>query len=146
VADINIKEIKLNNNKPKEKRSLSKSDNLSLDDIFKNNPHNIPEELLAEWKKSRKKPITLRVLNAFNKELSLILEYGMAPLDAVNKMLDKQWSTVELKFFANDISFAKNINTTHTQREKPGSSFSVFMKNNTGRVIDEHGNAVNSFC
>jgi hypothetical protein len=93
--------------KNKPKCVKEKLENLSLEEFEKNNPHGLPGDLFLEWKKMRKKPITLRVLNAFNKELSLIAQYGITPIDAVNKMLDRQWSTVELKFFANDIAFNK---------------------------------------
>ncbi len=136
-VDINKKEIKLNNKELKEKRSLSKSDNLSIEDILKNNPHNIPEDLLAEWKKSRKKPITKRVLDAFNRELYLILESGIQPLIAVNKMLDRQWTTVELKFFANDIASNRPNYSVKEKLEDPTSK--LYARYNNNSVTIEHG-------
>ncbi|HLX54135.1 MAG TPA: hypothetical protein VKR58_09345 [Aquella sp.] len=88
--------------KPKE-IARDKSENLSLEEIYRDNPHNIPCDLLAEWKRSRKKPITFRVLTAFNRELQSIADAGIKPIDAVIKMLERQWSTVEFKFFRNDL-------------------------------------------
>ncbi len=142
---INKKEIKLNNNKHKIKSSCEKTSNLSIDEILKDNPHDLPEDLLVEWKKSRKKPITQRVLNAFNKELFLILESGITPLTAINKMLDKQWSTVELRFFANDIAFKSSLSQN---KEKGGDSLSRIVAKYTnlhGGTFDEHGNSINAF-
>lgn len=150
LADINKKEIKINKIRSKHTSSCVKPENLTVEDIVKNNPHEIPAELIAEWKRSRKKPITQRVLNAFNKELSLIAEAGIAPLNAVNKMLDKQWSTVELRFFSNDIAFekSKSFTVTTSQRERPGASLSRVLAKHTqqnGGVYDQYGNSVNPF-
>jgi hypothetical protein len=112
-----IKEIK--DNKNTHKGARVKNDSLTLEEMKEDNPHDIPDELLLEWKKLRTKPITKRVLKSFNKELGLIAEEGIKPIDAVNKMLDKQWSTVELRFFEQDIQFLRNKNkclTTQSTR------------------------------
>jgi hypothetical protein len=104
------KPVTKEDNKNTHKSVSDKSVSLTLEEIKEDNPHDIPDDLLLEWKKLRKKPITRRVLKAFNKELGLIEKEGINPIDAVNKMLDKQWSTVELRFFEQDIQFLKNKN------------------------------------
>lgn len=141
MADINNKEIKINNKRSKHKSSCAKCENLTIEEILKDNPHNIPEELLVEWKRSRKKSITHRVLKAFNKELFLIQESGINPLDAVEKMLEKQWSTVELRFFANDIAYLKRNSTflDIQSKEKTNDMWSRVLQRDLsqqGRVID----------
>lgn len=116
-------------NKPKSKKV--KQDCLTVDEMSQTNPHEIPVELLEEWKKSRKKPITKRVMTSFNKELSLIAADGIKPIDAVNKMLDKQWSTVEYRFFLQDIQY---LQAKSSLRTRPATSKPVYDDNDTSWI------------
>jgi hypothetical protein len=143
LTDINIKEIKVNkitNKTLSTKDSNLKKNNLSIAEMCNQNPHQIPEDLLQEWKRSRKKPITQRVINAFNNELLKIAKAGIDPIIAVNKMLDKQWQTVELGYFEKDIASLKGGNKKNQTEGDALSRVLAKYNKQQGNTFDELGN------
>jgi hypothetical protein len=59
------------------------------------NPHQIPENLLVEWMKIRRKPVTETVWEKLNEELYMC---KCDPIDAFKKMICRGWSTVEAEW------------------------------------------------
>jgi|SRR5690349_5456514 len=90
---------------------------LKLEDLKNQNPHKIPEELLREWFKARNKPVTPRVWESMNKAMMELDGNGINPADAFNKMLDKQWQSMEARYFAADIVY-KNTKTKSPVKNK----------------------------
>lgn len=124
------------------KNSRAKKENLTLEEIYKNNPHGIPEDLLEEWRRLRKKTITQRVIDAFNNQLGEIAKHGITPIKAVTKMLEKQWQTVEVIYFEKEIAALKNGSTSSTSKGNGSDALSrVMAKYNQpqGKTYDEQG-------
>lgn len=107
-TDINIKEIKTNNNKQKivpaahAPTSLVKSKNLlSPTDLWQQNPHDIPLDLIQEWaeiRKMKRKPITKTVWVRLNNELG---KYKGAPIEAFSEMIERGWLSFKCEWMSN---------------------------------------------
>lgn len=76
---------------------------ISVDQMLKNNPHELPKELLEEWKSTRKQPITLRVWNSNNEAMSQLKDKGLSPQRAFEIMLERQWRSVVFSYYRSDL-------------------------------------------
>jgi hypothetical protein len=118
---------------------------INIDEMLKNNPHQIPEDLFEEWqdfRKAKKKPITVRVINGLNKELTKIALGGIEPIEAFEKMLERQWDSLQLSYFEKDIA-ALNVQTKPIPKGNGTESLSRMVAKYSkpqGSVYDEQGN------
>lgn len=103
LNNINNKKKNNYNNNYKKKSELSK--NPTLDDMLKDNPHNIPEEMLEDWmenRKTQKTPITRTAWKSINKTMQTLWETKkVAPLTAFELMVSSGWRSLQVKYFEN---------------------------------------------
>jgi hypothetical protein len=79
--------------------------------VTQDNPHQIPNELIQEWKSIRKKPVTKRTWDKTNKVMSELEGKGIRPIQAFEHMLEKQWQGMEVRYFNQELSTAKPAQT-----------------------------------
>ncbi len=107
LADIKNKklnkEVNITPISPKNISRKKEIPSLSQEQIDSNNPHDIPELLVTEWKSYRDKPITERVWNKTNLVMSQLRESGIQPLKAFEHMLEKLWQGMEYRYFLDEI-------------------------------------------
>jgi len=75
-----------------------KTKSLSVDVLSECNPHNIPEQMLDDWKASRKAPITVTAWNRLNKELEKFKKVGRNPIDEFERMVSHGWQSLSFKW------------------------------------------------
>ena len=110
VADINIKEIKRNNNK------LPSISPLSIFELQISNPCGIPERLITEWVINRKKyPVTRTVWNRVTKVLLQLRERGIDPIEAFERMVASGWQSIEVHYFEQELKGRGNGKGTTSQ-------------------------------
>lgn len=76
-----------------------------LKEITKDNPHNIPMELIDEWKQIRKSKITPTVWKRLNLE---ILKCNCSPREAFEEMISRGWSTIKSEWINKGIKKPEN--------------------------------------
>ena len=113
-ADTNKKNINKEDFKPPispKKVSCKKEiPSLTQEEIDSNNPHEIPDILISEWKSYRDKPLTRRVWDKTNTVMSQLKASGIKPLKSFEHMLEKQWQGMEYRYFLDEIkSKSRNI-------------------------------------
>ena len=126
---------------PTAKNDLS----ISFETLNQNNPHNITETLINEWKEFRKKPITSRVWNKTNNVMTQLSDKGLPALEAFEILLEKQWQGMEVRYFNDEIKYR---NDGGNLKEKSGDLLFMKLANShktQGATIDEYGNCINSF-
>lgn len=74
--------------------------------VTNDNPHGIPEELIDEWRQTRKTKITPTAWKRLNAELS---KCTCAPIEAFEEMISRGWSTVKAEWINRKTNTASNI-------------------------------------
>jgi hypothetical protein len=127
VSVINIKEIKTK----KSLNNISAKKFLSVEDLLKDNPHNIEKQLLEDWivvRKTKRAAITPTAWKELNKKLTIIGETkGTTPVDAFTRMVASGWQSLDPKWFDSnpkiipirkshddDTSWAKQFHSTNS--------------------------------
>jgi hypothetical protein len=62
--------------------------------LLADNPHNVPEQLLADWltqRKAKRAAVTATVWSTVNTELAKCAEAGITPDDAITEALNSGW-------------------------------------------------------
>jgi len=102
----------LQNNNPivplEKKVKKQKPQELTQEQLGKDNPHEIPVALIDEWKAIRKNPLTQRSWNAINKTMGELKVGGINPLEAFERMLERQWQSIDVSYFEKMIVERKN--------------------------------------
>lgn len=121
VADINRKEIKEIKDKTTPAIAVSeKSLLLTLEDMTKDNPHNIDLQMLNEWlltRKKKKAPLTHTAWSRTNKVMVKLVDYGLNPTDCFEKMVANGWQGMEFRYFEKDMDLKKHNETKERQYE-----------------------------
>jgi phage replication O-like protein O len=84
-------------NPPQEPTEPPKPDRkapFGMSQLLADNPHNVPEQLLADWltqRKAKRAAVTATVWSTVNTELSKCAEAGIAPADAITEALNSGW-------------------------------------------------------
>jgi len=106
AVDHNIKNInkEININPPTPlKGGKKEKDTLSLDDLKKSNPHNIPEQSLKDWltnRKSKRAPVTKTAWSRLQSTLAKIeKEVGISPIEAFDEMVANGWQSLKPDYF-----------------------------------------------
>jgi len=85
----------------------------SLEDMLKDNPHNLSPDEITEWENIRcskfKAPINERAWKRNNRVLSELLNKGLRLSEVMDRMLSAEWRGVEVSYFDKEITKA-----THT--------------------------------
>lgn len=106
---IQIKETNKPPISPKGGLSVKKVIPLTVIEMLNDNPACIPQSLIEEWISYRKKPISERVWNKTSKVLMQLLNDGIQPQVAFERMLEKQWEGLEYRYFYEDIKFSHQL-------------------------------------
>lgn len=123
LADINIKEIKEIKDKttPDAKASVDNSCLLTLEDMKKDNPHNIDEQMLNEWlvtRKKKKAPLTPTAWSRTNKVMVKLVDYGLNPSDCFERMVASGWQGMEFRYFEQDINSKSGVKILSIDEKK----------------------------
>ena len=73
--------------------------------ITVDNPHNIPEELIDEWRQIRKAKITPTAWKRLNSEIS---KCTCTPVEAFEEMISRGWSTIKAEWINRKTHLASN--------------------------------------
>lgn len=120
--NINIKEIKRNKitNTRAIAQSVDKSFFLTAEDMIKDNPHCIDEQLINEWiviRKKKKAPLTPTAWSRTNKTLNRLVDKGLNARDCFETMVANGWQGMEYRYFENELQPKKeNKYPTHSER------------------------------
>lgn len=83
----------------------------SLENILKDNPHNLEESVIVEWEEIRvrkhKSPLTERAWKRNNKVLSELAQIGIKMDEAIDRMLSAEWRCLEVSYFEKEIKALK---------------------------------------
>lgn len=86
------------------KTKSSKSTQLQSEDLLKDNPHDIPQEMLEDWvmvRKQKRSPITPTAWKRINNVLQMLKDKAIYPIDAFERMVANGWLSLELSYFEN---------------------------------------------
>lgn len=93
LLTLSSKEI----NPPQEQPKPAKPDRkaaLGMAQLLADNPHNVPEQLLADWltqRKAKRAAVTATVWSTVNTELAKCAEAGITAADAITEALNSGW-------------------------------------------------------
>lgn len=80
-------------------KNLNKN-SFGIKEMLDDNPHEIPEEHIRQWKLNRgKHQVTRLAWNRINKNLTQLVADGISPLDAFDRMVAAGWRSLELEYF-----------------------------------------------
>lgn len=100
------------------KRGLSLFCEFSLDEMLKDNPHNLTAEEITEWEgiriKKHKAPMTARAWKRNNRVIAELVSKGLRVADVLDRMLSAKWQGAEVNYFDKEIAKAN-----HTPIIKP---------------------------
>lgn len=91
------------------------------------NPYNIPEQMLKDWKtirNAKKSPVTKTAWNRLLKELKICEENGIKPIDAFEEMISKSWISLKYEYFKNQ-AISKTETTKKTSEEYDNKKFNL---------------------
>lgn len=79
---------------------------MTLEDALKDNPYNIPSQMLAEWlliRKKRKCPLTHTTWNRTLKVLTKLVNSGLDAIDCFERMVANGWQGMEVRYFEQEM-------------------------------------------
>jgi hypothetical protein len=128
-ARINKKEIKRNinnistNDSEVQDEEKNKTEVFGIQALIRDNPHEIPKQLLKDWvhvRKIKRAAITNTAWQQLNKKLQIIQETkGVSPLDAFTRMVTSAWLSIDPDWFGknkinnDDTSWGKDFYVTN---------------------------------
>lgn len=100
IKDKNNKDIRQNYSYPETLYPLPKESKkeISIAEVIKENPFNIPQEMIDDFikvRKAQKAPVTKTAWNRLNKELSKCREKGSDPIKAFETMVASGWRSLD---------------------------------------------------
>ncbi len=97
---------------PSPKITKTKKSQFDIQAMLADNPHDIPESMLADWldvRNGKKNKVTLTAWNRINRVLVEVQkEVGIAPKEAFEQMVSSAWQSLDIKYFQQDKGRAGN--------------------------------------
>jgi hypothetical protein len=94
---------------------------LTLEDLLKDNPHNIDEQMLNEWlvtRKKKKAPVTQTAWSRTNKVMRKLVDAGFQAIDCFERMVASGWQGMEFRYFEQDINCKSGIKILSIDEKK----------------------------
>ncbi len=113
--DINIKTLisKKDSCLPALKK-LNSKDAEEMDMMLADNPHDIPLQMLLDWKmvrRGKKKSVTKTAWNRVNSALNrIVMKLSIPAIEAFSKMVSKEWISLEFQYFVQPQGKQQNNN------------------------------------
>jgi uncharacterized protein YmfQ (DUF2313 family) len=82
----------------------------SLTQILKDNPHNIPEEMLDDWlqvRKVKKVPMSATAWKGTNSVMNKLAEAGLNPIECFESMVASGWQGMKVSYFDKEMAALK---------------------------------------
>ena len=82
----------------------------SLTQILKDNPHNIPREMLDDWlqvRKVKKVPMSATAWKGTNSVMNKLAEAGLNPIECFESMVASGWQGMKVSYFDKEIAALK---------------------------------------
>lgn len=76
----------------------SKRKKFTLPQMLADNPHGLPEDLLADWLATRKAKMTETAWRYLNRELDKCVAAGISPLAAATEMVSREWRSLKAEW------------------------------------------------
>lgn len=107
-TNIPTKDISKDISKTPSNSSTIKTGELNIEELKKDNPHEIPEQMLIDWvsvRKQKKAKITKTAWSKINKTMVQIMtELKIKPVSAFETMVTNCWQSLDVKYFKKDDS------------------------------------------